>query len=201
MPAKPKKRIASTHPAPQSIADFEAQINATAALQLTLESAKAQLNELLSQTGAELREEIDRLEADIKARLDALHGYAHTHREQIFPRGKKTAETTQATFGFADNPARFTFAQDYSEEDSISALLKLGKAQFVRTVREVNKDAIKEALRTAAEMETAPDRPADWQPAITLPDLRMCGLKLSQTERFWLEPRRATAPGENTITV
>lgn len=201
MPAKPKKRISSTFPAPASPEDFQTAVNGTAALQLELECAKAQLNELLNSTGADLRSRIDELEKDIKARLDSLHGYAHTHRADIFPKGKKTGETTQAVFGFADNPARLTVAADFTEEDCISALLKLGKNQFIRVAREVNRDAIKDALRTAEEMEASPDRPAGYEAPITIADLRMCGLKLSQTERFWLEPRRAAAPAENTITI
>lgn len=205
LPAKPapkkKKRITTTKRKPPGDAiQFLAEINETATLQLQLEHVQAELNELVSATGLDLRERIETLTADIEARLEALHGYAHPHRAELFEKGKKTADTTLATFGFADNPAKFTRAADYTEEDCISALLKLGKSQFVRTVREVDKDGIKGSLRDSAAMEGNPDKPADWQPAITMADLRMCGLKLSQTERFWLEPRRAAGPENSKVT-
>jgi phage host-nuclease inhibitor protein Gam len=193
-----KKRVSTTRRTPpRDGAQFAAEVNEAAALQLELEHAQAALNELLNSTGTDLRERIDALTTDIEARLECLHGFAHTHRAEIFPKGKKTGDTTQATFGFSDNPPRLSRAAEFSEEDSISALLKLGKAQFVRTVREVNKDAIKEALREAAANESAP--PEGFTPAITVAELRMCGLKLSQTERFWLEPRRATETPDQKI--
>ncbi len=205
LPAKPapkkKKRITTTKRKPPGDAiQFLAEINETATLQLQLEHVQAELNELVSATGLDLRERIETLTADIEGRLEALHGYAHPHRAELFEKGKKTADTTLATFGFADNPAKFTRSQEFTDEDVIAALRKLGKEQFIRVAAEVNKDAIKESLRESAAMEESPDKPADWKPAITVVELRMCGLKLSQTERFWLEPRRAAGPENSKVT-
>lgn len=201
-PTPKKKRIASTVKGPATPEDFHRSIDETTALQLELETATAALNELLNQTGTELRQRIETLTKEVKARLDGLYGYAHPRRDQIFAPGHKTAETTRATYGLAQNPARFSIAPEMTEDDVIAALVRIQRVQFVRTVASIDKDGIKAALRVAAEMEAKPaaERPANWEPEITMAELRMCGLRLSQTERFWLEPKRSATPPDSTLT-
>lgn len=191
---KSKKQI--TAHAPKSVDEFNALVNACALLQLAQEQDEAALNKLLADTGADIRAAIEKRTAEITAHISTLHAFAHLHRDELFGK-KKSAETTQATFGFADNPTALKLlGKDHTEETVVAALRVLGKPQFVRVAEEVNREGIKEALREAALMEDNPDKPADWKPAITVTELRMCGLRLQQGERFFLQPKRA-AESEN----
>jgi phage host-nuclease inhibitor protein Gam len=189
--ATKKKSLTTTHAGIQSPEEFTAAVNGCAATQLELESAQAALNELLDKTGADLRARIDQLTADAKSRLESIALYAQQHRAELFDPERKTADTTQADFGFADNPPKIAFvSRDWNEAKSTAALEALGKDAMVRTIKEINKDALKEAFRIAA----ARKEDATFKPAITHAELLMCGLKLSQTERFWLTPKRAAGP-------
>ncbi len=122
---------------------------------------------------AEVREkhdpEIEEIKKSMKAKLDAAEAFCLPRRESIFQRAK-SAFSAQGRFGFRDGQPTLCLLNKKWSWDMVLQRIKGALPQFVRTIEEVDKEAIK-----ASKM-------ADG-------DLAEIGLRIDAKERFFIEPK------------
>lgn len=127
--------------------------------------------------------------------------YADAHRAELLTKDRKSAEVATASFGWRTGmPAVKFISKKITEESAIAVLKQFGLGAYVRTVEQLAKDKI---LADAKTIDTAEGKvvglPAvlneKGEPApegATFP-LTNAGLKITQTETFYIEPKLETA--------
>lgn len=149
---------------------FDAAVDLIATLQVSLRSAEAERDAEIQAVRDDHAEVIDDLKARLEAQAVLAEKYAEEHRGELLPAGRKSAETALATFGWrTGNPTLVLASKKWSWEAVLTAVKELFPGRFVRTVEEVDKEAIKTQL--------GPDQ------------LPLVGVKISQKEPFFIEAK------------
>lgn len=125
--------------APRTREEAEALLAAIGRAQREVTRIEANLNDAISSMRAQAEAEAAPHNAEIEASFRALHAWAEAHRDELCPRGTKTARLATGEICWRQRPpsVRVTGA-----ERVIEALRRLGLARFVRTKEEVDKEAI-----------------------------------------------------------
>jgi len=111
---------------------------------------------------------------EIDALMARADSYAKDHREELLPPGKQGAETALALFGFRwGNKALALLSSRWTWEKVIASLRAAGLDCLVRTKEEVDKDQAKQDLSEGV--------------------LAQHGMRIRQSETFWVEPKTDTA--------
>lgn len=122
--------------------------------------------------------ELATLDATIDAHTVTLRGWSRAVRRTLFPKGAKSLTLTHGTVGFRTGQHTVGLLKGWTEEQVIAALEKTKKRireRFLRTVVVINREAVIER-RSRVKL------------------LAGFGLKTSQAERFYLEPKLESAP-------
>lgn len=151
-------------------AEFEAACNQAAELDVQIRAAEAARDRAIQA----VRDEHEPLIQSLKQRRDAIatlsDKYAETHRGELFPAAKKSAESGLAHYGFRrGNPTLKLLNKKWSWESVLIAVKAAFPGRFVRQVEEVDKEALKAQLD-----ET---------------QLASVGCKIGQAEAFYIEPK------------
>jgi phage host-nuclease inhibitor protein Gam len=113
---------------------------------------------------------IDALKGEIDALATKAEAYAKENRAELLPVGRQSAETPLANFGFRwGNKTLVLLSNRWSWEGVVSSLRKAGLEGFIRVKEEVAKDAAKDELSE--------------------PVLAQHGMRIKQSETFWVEPK------------
>lgn len=129
--------------------------------------------------------DLTRLNTALELSFAAVSNYCALHRGELLPdeKRRKSFETINAILGYADNPPTLgkttneTFEQIAQRLAGLvfkEGMATLDCAGFVREKLELNKETIKDAI--TADL---------LQPR----HLKVMGLKLTQEERFFIEPK------------
>lgn len=122
--------------------------------------------------------ELASLDATIDAHTTTLRGWSRAVRRTLFPKGAKSLTLTHGTVGFRTGQPTVGFLKGWTEEQVIAALEKTKRRirdRFLRTVVVINREAVI-SRRHRVKL------------------LAAFGMKTSQTERFFVEPKLESAP-------
>ncbi len=146
---------------------------------------------------------LDPLVTERDAQIALAEKYAEAHRKELLPdeKKKKSAELATAIFGYRTGNRKVGFLYKVSEDNAIGSLEALRLDRFVRQVKELNK----EALLTASADDKTVSRvvldpvgaevidPATQQPKVEAVLLSQAGLKITQSETFYVDPKVESA--------
>lgn len=124
-----------------------------------------------------------RLSETIKNQTDTLRAWAEANPDQ-FPKGRKSIEMTSGTLGFrTGTPALKLFSRAFTWDKVLQLIRQGAAADYIRTKEEVAKDTIL-ADHASKIIQDA--------------DLRTLGLKVDQSESFFVEPNLTELPTRQT---
>jgi phage host-nuclease inhibitor protein Gam len=167
-------------PAIANRSEFERLLNDIATDQILRDGLVIERDAQLAEIRETSDQEIGPIEARMKAALIRAEKYAETHRDELFPGKLKSAETGLTIFGFRlGQPTLSLLNKKWSWEEVIKALKAKGLAQFVVTTEKPDKDGLKAQLN-------------DEQ-------LASVGARISQSEAFYVEPKRDAAPEQRLV--
>lgn len=154
-------------------------INDVARLELQRRKQELELKRKVQKIQDELGPGIIALQELIEGKVARISAYLDTHSAAMFKKGTKSGETALADFGFRIGNPTLSTERKWKWDDVLKAL-KLDKemSKYVRTKEEVQKDLVKADF--AAEK-------------ITPEQLASFGMKITQTESCWIEPKADAA--------
>lgn len=143
------------------------------------------------------------LELKRDAHATLAEAYAEAHRAELLPdeKKKKSADTSAATFGWrVGNPTVRLTSKKVTEEMAIEKLKELRLGSYVRQKEELAKDKIlRDADTEEQTLQRAVQDPAgnsvmrDGEPVMEPVKLADAGLKITQAESFYIEPKIETS--------
>lgn len=180
MSKKKAKKITVSVPAIQTVDGLRAAVNSLIEKQTRLERSKAKRDLEIAQIQTAWDQDNAELVAEIEALTSTAHVYCETNRV-VFGEAKKSIDVGNAVVGFRNNPWK---VEKLVSKDTFEAIAKRllavpWGAPFVRTVEpEVNRELL---LSERANLDEA--------------QLRSVGLRISQGETFYIEPKVESAEG------
>lgn len=152
-------------------AEFEDAVNKIAALEVKSRKFAATRDARIQAVQNEFKPAETALAQEISRLVVLAEKFAEEHRDELFPKDAKSAETPLARFGFRyGNPTLSLLNRRYTWEAVKQSLKSIGLGHHVRTVEEVDKDGIKNAKFSEAT-------------------LQQIGVKITQAETFFIEPK------------
>lgn len=158
-------------PIPQSLADVEGLMAQVAAADAATRKITAQMDAEITRVRERYATALDIEKAVREAAEEQIASWAELHKADFGDR--RSMALTHGTIGWRlGNPAVKLRARVKAEQALEQVRQRL--PEFVRTVEELDKAALLNAYAGKA---------------ITDGDLEACGLKVTQTERFYVEPK------------
>jgi phage host-nuclease inhibitor protein Gam len=118
----------------------------------------------------------------IKSRTLALQQWAEANPDE-FPKGRKSLDLASALLGFRTGTPKLALRSRAWNWDSVLAAVKAAARRFVRTKEEVDKDAILGEFAAGAIDDAT---------------LATLGVKVTQDEYFFVEPKLADTDARQT---
>ena len=156
MPKPRLKKQAATYVA-QSRDDVARDIRVLGDLQREQARQVAYMNDRIATITAEFQPHIDQLGERIKTLQAGVHGWCEAHRAELTDGNKtKTANFITGTVSWRIDPPSVSVR---NAEQLLDTLPNLGLGCYIRTKKEINKEAIL-ADRAAADNEASPEKDA-----------------------------------------
>jgi phage host-nuclease inhibitor protein Gam len=150
--------------------EFDAAVDLIARKEIQRRKLEAERDRRIQDVQANHNPAIDGVKEEIDALATKAEAFCKDHREELIADGKQGAETPLARYGFRwGNKTLALLSTRWSWESVMDSLRKNGLVGFVRVKTEVDKDAVKNQL--------------------TESDLAANGMRIRQTETFWVEPK------------
>lgn len=167
---------------------FESTIDEIAALTVDLRACQAARDARVIIAQATHADEIAQIEEKIKAKAALCEKFAEEHRDELLAGKAKSAETPLARYGFRLGNRTVALLNRKITWDEIIGVLKARRyLGLIRTVEEVDKEAV---LRATDEFGTLrAHRNVEGHNVPTSTALVSLGLKIKQTETFYIEPK------------
>lgn len=170
MPAKKKTAV----PAIETVEQLHETVDEIARLEVEKRRLEAERDQAVQSIVALHDGRIEEIKKRLKALLSLSSTFAVAHKATIFGR-LKSAFSKLARFGFRDgNPSLCLLNRKHSWESVLAALKESGRTEFIRTVEEVNKEKLKDAKLSDA-------------------DLAAVGLRIDQGVKFFVESKAEEA--------
>lgn len=169
------KQNTSIIPAITDKTTLEACVDKVAQLEVHARQLIARRDEEINRVREKHDTQIESVKAHIKAHMAIIETFVTAHRDELFGPRSKSATSSLATYGLAlGNPVLKTLNRKWTWEKVLTNLQERGLAQFVRTLIEVDKEALKSA---------------------DLPEVQLAelGLRIDQTESVYVDPKNETA--------
>lgn len=180
MAKRTKKSIETTI---RSMADLETRMGEFAAISAQRELLEAELNERITALRAEYEDRISEVDDSFNRVFDDISVYATLHPE-IFPQDRKSLDLLHGTLGFRTGMPRCTLPRGVEESELCEGMLALpATAKFVRRTCVVDKERV--IALFSRRLEVGP-KSSDADALRVLDGL---GVRVSQTERFYIEPK------------
>lgn len=139
----------------QSRDDVARDIRAIGDLQRDMAREEADMNDAIAEIIAKHQPTIDALKLRIESLQQGVHGWCEANRVELTEDGKtKTANFITGTVQWRNDPPSVTVR---NQDTVLEMLTALGLSDYIRTKKEINKEAIL-ADRTAAESKESPDK-------------------------------------------
>lgn len=186
MSKKKTKKFSVSVPAIQTVDGLRASVNALIEKQTRLERSKAKRDLEIAQIQTLWDEDNGHLIAEIEALSAMAHVFCETNRV-VFGEEKKSIDVGNAVVGFRFNPWKVEKVVSKDTFEAISKRLQAVPwgAPFVRTVDpEVNRELL---LAERANLDVA--------------QLASVGLRITQAETFYIEPKVESAAGSTATVV
>ncbi len=151
------------------VAFFEA-VDKVARIEVQLAGIKARRDKEIQAVHEKFKPDLEPLEdqRDLTAKL--AEEYAAEHRGELLPKDSKSAESTQAFFGFRlGQPTMKTLSKKWNWEKITEALKSAYGDRFLRYKIEPDKEKLRSELNDA--------------------ELAEVGLRVDQEDRFYIEPK------------
>ena len=170
MPAKKKK---AALPAIESLEQFHSTVDQIAQLEVSLRGAAAIRDAAIQKVQEQYDGPIEDKKSRMKSLVDLAGTYATAHKETVFGSKVRSAATALATFGLREgNESLKTLKSKTTWETILQGLKAIGK--YIRTVEEIDKQALLDAKLTDAEYAEL-------------------GLRVDKAERFYVVAKSADA--------
>lgn len=173
----------------QPLADeaaFVRTVNSIAAVQASAARLIAQRDAEIVAIQNKYAEQLEPLENVIDAKLALADAYAQEHRSELLPKDKKSVELASAIFGFRTGTPSVKLASRKIDEETIVATLEANHlGAYVRTTKAIARDKIladayrDDELQAMALVTSVGSR-------VILGEI---GLKITQSETFFIEPK------------
>lgn len=151
-------------------AEFDRALDDIAGLQVDLRAAEAERDTEIQAVRDMHEREVLKISDKLKATILLAEKFAESHRAELFPTEKKSAETSLANYGFRiGNPTLCLLNRKWNWEGVLNAVKAAFPKQFIRTTEAVDKDALKAQLK--------PEQ------------LATIGCRIDQTESFYVEAK------------
>lgn len=187
---------------------FNAAVDAAANFDVTIRYINARRDRAIQRIQLKFGMKTAPLELQRDAQAALAAEYAEAHRKELLPdeKKKKSADTAGATFGWrTGNRTVRTASKKFTEETVIEALKEQGLGTYVATVETIAKARI---LQDAGDDDTTLQRDLrDEEGQLVAKDgvqqkeavtLATVGLKITQAESFFIEPKVETAEAIKT---
>lgn len=156
---------------------FEA-VDKVARIEVELAGIRATRDKAIQAINETYKPTLDPLEDQRDLWLKLAEEYAAENRADLLPKDTKSGESTQAFYGFRlGQPTMKLLSRKWSWEKVVESLKATYAARFVRTKEEPDKEKLRSELTDA--------------------ELAEVGLRVDQTERFFVEPK--TESGERAV--
>ena len=180
MAKRTKKSIDTTIGSVQELETRMGEFSSAAARREMLE---AELQERITAVRAEYEERMSAAEEAVETAFEDISSFASLHPE-IFPADSKSLDTLHGTLGYRTGMPRCTLPRGVDEGELCERMLALpATAQCVRRTCVVDKERV---IGLFSRSASAGAESADAQ---TLSVLAGLGVRVSQTERFYIEPK------------
>lgn len=177
MKTKKKKNPALKLPAITSNEELHASVDRIAELEVKQRELESLRDAAIQEVQRVHDGPIEAIKAEITALAKLCGIYSGSNRKGVFG-SLKSAATNLATYGFrSGTDALKILSSKWSWEKVLEKLKEKGRTEFIRTKEEIDKEAIKNANLTDAE-------------------LAELGMRLDQGEKFFIESK---APGADRI--
>ena len=168
--AKKTKKVSA--PVPTTMADVEAIMQDVAVADAAVREITAQMDAEIALIRAKYADELDIQRSRIDSATESLESWAVLHKEECFAQ-KKSLELTHGVIGFRLGTPGVRLLSKVKSDQAL-AMMKEKLPAYVRTVEEVDKAAIL----------------ADYAGhALEAAELRACGMQVTQTEKFYANPK------------
>lgn len=177
-PVAPKGRNDSRfaiHDSPQTLDDVERLMGELALKDARRRALTAKMDEQLKAIRDRYAADLDALDAAQKALEDEIASWAELHKEAFGD--KRSIVLTHGAIGWRlGNPA-----------------IRLRPRVKAEQALQMVKDRLPQYVRTSEELDKAALLAAFSGKALSAEDLAACGLRVAQTERFYVEPKTEEA--------
>ncbi len=173
--------------------EFHSAVAELAALELKKRTIETERDIALQAINQEFDAQIAPVAAAMKSISGLALAYAEAHRAELLPKDAKSVRLSLATYGWRTGNRTVALLSRVTVENVINALKAIGLGdQYVRTKEEIARDVI---LADCKDDKTLPyHRPVgDVMQPVTLSEV---GLKIAQSETFFVEPVSATDAAE-----
>lgn len=130
---KPANRV------PQSREEVVANIRTLGDMQRELARTQADMNDEIAEITESYAEEIDTARAQITELQESIQAWCEAHRSELCPGRAKTANLITGEVSWRQRPPSVAVR---GKEIVIEVLRNFGLTRFIRTIEEVNKEAI-----------------------------------------------------------
>lgn len=174
------KKITTRSTGLATLAEFEQCINSIADLTTQRDKAQAKLDKAILSAREQYGQPVETLNNLIAAKLAQAEQFATRNRESLITDGTKSAETGKARWGWRlGNPTLVLLSRKFTWRAVVDKLRDLGMTTYLKlSDPKPDKDKLKAEL--------------DDEQLATL------GLRIEQTEAFWVEPKTDTAERINS---
>ena len=151
--------------------EFYNTLDDIAVLTVKRDKAQAKLNKALLDARESYSPDVEEMDNQIKAKMAMAESFALRNRGTLLPKDAKSADSPKAKFGFRlGNPTLVLLSRKFTWGGVCDKLKALGKTMYLKlSDPKPDKDKIK------ADM--------------TDEELASLGLRIEQTESFWVEPK------------
>ncbi len=166
------KRLSTRGHGIQSQDAFERTIDLIAQLSVQLRILQAKMDKKLQAVRDEHGPAIQAVSDQIGAHLELAEAYAFEHKDEVFGPKRKSAATKLAEYGLRiGQPTLKTLNRRWTWAKVLEAVKATLPGRYVRTKEDLDKESIRAQLGN--------------DPAA----LATIGLRIEQTEAFWVEPK------------
>ena len=164
----------------QTQAEYEACLDQIADLIGVRNLAQLALDEALLKVREQYGESVKTYQEMIDSKMALAEAYAIRHRDTLLPDGTKSASTTKVRYGWRlGNPCLKLLSRRHTWVSVCQRLIETGRQAFLKlTDPKPDKDRIKAELSDT--------------------ELAEVGLRIEQTESFWIEPLDDSQDRETT---
>ncbi len=177
-----KNRIKLTRPAIKNRSDLEGMVLAIAKLTLERNIHQTNLDQELTSIRAQYEADLTSLSQELDQKVELVRAWAEANPDEF--KGLKSLDLVFGVIGWRTGQPTLKTLSGWTWDRVLEKLETIGWFSYIRSKKEVNKQQI------LAERETiAPE------------NLRAIGVKIAQSEAFYVEPKLEELENRQTVEI